>query len=133
MGRLFDDAFNDFVAPLGGSAEASSTRSWMPAVDIAETDAELVFHLEVPGLSKEDLEITVENNVLGISGERRFEDEENRERYHRIERAYGRFSRAFSLRADVDTDRISARIDNGVLTVKLPKAEKARPRRIDIK
>jgi HSP20 family protein len=130
MSRLFDDAFNDFLVPL---KEDVSTRSWMPPVDIHETDDALVLHAEIPGLSKDDLEITVEKNVLTIAGERRFEKDVKEENYHRRERSYGRFSRAFSLPSNVQADKVDASVKDGVLHLVLPKAEEAKPRKIAIR
>jgi HSP20 family protein len=130
MSRIFDDAFNDFLVPL---KEDVSTRDWMPPVDIRETDEALVLNAEIPGLSKEDIEITVEQNVLTISGERRFEKDVKEESYHRRERVYGRFSRAFSLPANVQAAKVDATVKDGLLTVVLPKAEESKPRKVTIR
>lgn len=129
--RLFDQAFNDFVSPLTPSEEVAD-RAWMPAVDINETDEALTLTAELPGMSKQDVDITLENNVLTFGGERRFEKDDKRDNYHRIERAYGRFSRSFSLPSNVDGSRIEAHFDNGLLRVVLPKSEAARARKIEI-
>src|SRR4026208_1533331 len=88
--RLFDRAFSDFLAPV--NEDAVSTRRWMPAVDIKETAEALTFSAELPGLSKEDVQITLENNVLTIAGERKFEKDVKEENYHRLERSYGSFA-----------------------------------------
>lgn len=130
IGRLFDEAFNDFLVP---AQENVSTRDWMPPVDIRETEEALILHAEVPGLTKEDLEITVEQNVLTIAGERRFEKDVKEESYHRRERVYGRFSRAFSLPANVRADKVEATVQDGMLTVSLPKAEESKPRKVAIR
>ncbi len=132
VSRLFDQAFDEFLSPLSGSEELSS-RGWLPPVDIRETDEALTLHAEIPGLTKDDVNITLENNVLTISGERKFEKDAKKDNYHRIERAYGAFSRSFSLPANVRTDQVRASFQDGVLTVSLPKAEEAKPRRIEIK
>lgn len=132
MSRFFDQAFDEFLSPLAGSEELSS-RGWLPPVDIRETDEALTLHAEIPGLTKDDVNITLENNVLTISGERKFEKDAKKDNYHRIERAYGAFSRSFSLPANVRTDQVRASFKDGVLTVSLPKAEEAKPRRIEIK
>ncbi len=132
MSRFFDQAFDEFLSPLAGSEELSS-RGWLPPVDIRETDEALALHAEIPGLTKDDVNITLENNVLTISGERKFEKDAKKDNYHRIERAYGAFSRSFSLPANVRTDQVRASFKDGVLTVSLPKAEEAKPRRIEIK
>lgn len=131
MSRFIDEAFNDFVSP--GSLDAASTRPWMPAVDIEETEDALTLYVEIPGLSKDDVQLTLENNVLTISGERRFDQERKGSNYHRVERAYGKFSRAFSLPTNVDTEKVKAGFDNGVLAVTLPKTDAAKPRRISIR
>jgi HSP20 family protein len=93
---------------------------------------ELVLKAELPDLRKEDVSVTVENNVLTVSGERKFDQEVKKEQYHRIERAYGTFSRSFTLPATVDASRIAAEFKHGVLTVRLPFREEARPRTVDI-
>jgi len=132
LDRLFDQAFNEFVAPESRSGVAS-TLDWMPAVDIRESDDALTLFVEIPGLSKDDVSITLEKNVLTISGERKFEKDVEKESYHRIERAYGSFSRSFSLPANVQTAKVDASFVDGVLTVTLPKSEEAKPRQIEIK
>ena len=132
MNRLFDGAFNDFLAPVGES-EAYSTRAWMPPVDIRETEGELVLSAELPGLAKKDIEITVEDHVLTLSGERTFEKDVERENYHRLERSYGKFSRSFSLPRNVRTDKVNATFADGVLHIALPKTEESKPRKIDIR
>ena len=131
MSRLFDDSFNHFLAPINSSEELSG--KWLPPVDVRETDEALTLVAEVPGLSKDDVSITLENNVLTISGERRFEKDAEKESYHRIERAYGTFSRSFTLPANVESDKAKATFENGVLSIALPKSEEAKPRKIAIK
>ncbi len=131
MSRLFDDSFNHFLAPISSSEELSG--KWLPPVDVRETDEALTLTAEVPGLSKDDVSITLENNVLTISGERRFEKDAEKESYHRIERAYGTFSRSFTLPANVESDKAKATFENGVLSIALPKSEEAKPRKIAIK
>jgi HSP20 family protein len=129
--RLFDRAFSDFLAPA--SEDAVSTRRWMPAVDIKETAEALTFSAELPGLTKEDVQITLENNILTIAGERKFEKDVKEENYHRLERSYGSFARSFTVPGNVSFDRVDASFANGVLHVVLPKAEEAKPRKIEIK
>lgn len=131
MSRLFDDAFNDFLAPVAGR-EDTRAGAWMPAVDIRETADSLVFHAELPGMTKDQVELTLENNILTLKGERQFERDEERESYHRIERGYGTFNRTFALPANVKTDDVKASFDNGVLTIELPKIDEAKPRRVQI-
>jgi HSP20 family protein len=132
LDRLFDQAFNEFLTPEARTG-VSSTLDWMPAVDIKESDEALTLYAEIPGLSKDDVSITLEKNVLTISGERKFEKDVEKENFHRIERAYGSFSRSFSLPANVQTDKVDASFGDGVLTVILPKSEGAKPRQIEIK
>ncbi len=132
FGRLFDESFNDFLSPLGGT-RVSSTLDWMPAVDIKETDEALTIFAEIPGLTKDNVSITMENSVLTISGERKFEKDVEKENFHRIERTYGSFSRSFSLPTNVATEKADASFKDGVLTVTLPKTDEAKPRKIAIK
>lgn len=125
--RLFDTFFNQ-----EGQNEEVSNRTWTPAVDIQETEEGYRLHAELPGLTKADINITLENNVLRLSGDRKFEKDVKKESYHRIERAYGTFTRSFALPQQVDSEKVQAAFDNGVLTITVPKAEKARPRKIEI-
>lgn len=120
----------DVVAPFLWSNETQ--RTWMPPVDVRETDEAYLVAAELPGVSKEDVEITVENNVLTLRGERKWQAESNGESFHRVERSYGRFTRTFTLPRTVRPDDVEARFDDGVLYLTLPKAEEARPRRIAI-
>jgi len=131
LDRLFDRAFSDFLAPVGD--DAVSTRRWMPAVDVRETADALTFSVELPGMKKEDVHITLENNVLTISGDRKFEKNVDGENFHRVERSYGSFARSFTVPGNVSYEGIDAKFENGVLNVVLPKAEEAKPRRIEIK
>lgn len=130
--RLFDQAFNDMVGNLEGSEE-TARHNWMPPVDIRETEDALLLTAELPGLSKDDVEITIEDHVLSLRGERKLEKDLQKESYHRIERAYGSFSRTFSLPTNVRTDEVNASFRDGVLHVEIPKAEEAKPRKITIK
>lgn len=130
--RLFTQMLED-VWREPGETEEVSNRRWAPAVDIRETPEALFLNAEVPGLDKNDISITVENSVLTIAGERKFEQETQEETYHRMERSYGMFSRSFTLPANVRGDQVEATFTNGVLSVRLPKAEESKPRKIDIK
>jgi HSP20 family protein len=123
--RLFDTFFNE-------AGEDLTTRTWTPPVDIQETDDSYRIQAELPGLTKDDIQITLENNVLRLSGERKFEKDVKKENYHRVERTYGTFSRAFALPTQVSPDKVEAKFDSGVLTIVVPKAEQAKPRRIAI-
>ena len=123
--RLFDTFFND-------AGEDLTTRTWTPPVDIQETDDAYRIHAELPGLTKDDIQITLENNVLRLSGERKLEKDVKKENYHRIERTYGTFSRSFALPTQVSPEKVEAKFENGVLSIVVPKAEQAKPRRIAI-
>lgn len=123
--RLFDTFFADNGEDLG-------SRTWTPPVDIQETDDAYRIQVELPGLKKEDVQITLENNVLRLSGERKFEKETKQENYHRIERSYGMFSRSFALPTQVSSDKVEAKFEEGVLSIVVPKAEQAKPRKINI-
>ncbi len=102
-------------------------------VDITEDDKEYLIKAELPEIKKEDVKITVQNNVLAISGERKYEKEEKDKKYHRVERAYGSFLRSFTLPEDADGSKVAAEYKDGILTVHLPKSEKAKPKSIDVK
>ncbi len=128
MNRLFGEAF-----PTSRTGdEAPSLAAWAPPVDITETPDQLVFQVELPGFSQDDLRLRAENGVLTLEGERKFEKESEKKAYHRVERAYGRFVRAFSLPVNVDADKINATLVDGILTVELPKREEAKPKSIPI-
>ena len=108
-------------------------RGWVPPVDIYESDDhEVVIKAELPEMKREDISLTFENNVLTLSGERRMEQETRRERFQRVERHYGSFSRSFTLPATIDASRISASYKDGVLTVRLPQRDEAKPKQIEV-
>ncbi len=123
-------AFEDMMNRL--FAEPAGTRPWTPAVDIAETDNELVLKADVPGVKLEDINIEVENGTLSLSGNRSYSTEENKGGYHRQERFYGSFHRAFVLPETVDLEKVAAGYENGVLTITMPKKEIAKPRTIKV-
>jgi HSP20 family protein len=125
--RLFDTFFGN--EPRG---EDLTRQAWSPAVNIEETEGAYLIEAELPGLTKDDVQITLENNVLRLSGERKLDKDVKRDNYHRIERSYGSFSRTFALTQQVDAEKVQATFANGVLTVTVPKAEQARSRRIEI-
>src|SRR5204863_826710 len=112
--------------------EESSLTAWAPAVDIYETEHELVVKADLPDIDPKDLDIRVENNILTIRGERKFEKKVNEENYLRVERAYGSFARSFTLANSVNSDAIKADYQNGVLTLTIPKKEEAKPKQIKI-
>jgi HSP20 family protein len=113
--------------------EAMIVAEWAPLVDIAEDDKEFLVKAELPEMKKEDVKVSVEDGVLSISGERKFEKEEKNKKYHRIERSYGNFLRTFSLPEGADASKVSADFKDGVLTVHLPKNEKAKAKAIEVK
>jgi len=117
---------------LERSAEESNLTSWAPAVDIYETEHELVVKADLPEVDPKDLDIRVENNILTIRGERKFEKKVNEENFLRVERAYGSFSRSFSLANTVNSEAIKADYQNGVLTLTIPKREEAKPKQIKV-
>ncbi len=128
------DTFNRFFSNLRprsveGWEEAGG--NWSPAVDIMETEGEMVFHVEVPGFEKDDIDISLTNGVLSISGERQFEEETGRN-YRRVERFYGKFFRSFQLPTTVDAANIKANLKSGILTLTLPKRDEAKPRQIPV-
>jgi HSP20 family protein len=115
-----------------GKDESMALVEWVPVVDVMETDEEFQISAELPGVEKKDVKLSVENGVLLISG-RREQEEEKGKRYHKIERAYGSFARSFTMPDVVDEQKVTAEFKNGVLTVRLPKSEKARPKSIEVR
>jgi HSP20 family protein len=126
MNRLFDNA----LQPWPG--DSNGTTHWTPATDIYETENELVVTLDLPGVDPKMVDIRVENSVLTIRGERHFEETQNKDSFHRVERSYGAFARSFTLSSSVDADKIRANYKAGVLNITLPKAEAVKPKRIQI-
>ena len=117
----------------GGREEAMTLAEWAPLVDIIEEEKEYRIKAELPEVSKPDVKVTVQDDVLTIAGERTFEKEDTGRKYHRVERAYGSFARSFTLPEDADAAKVSADFKDGVLIVHLPKSEKARPKSIEVK
>ena len=131
LSRLMDEAFGAFpTAHSNGDAVGSA---WTPNVDIREDKDHITITMDVPGVRPEDVKVSLENQVLTVAGEKHAIQQEQDERWHRWERHYGRFERTFTLPSTVDAERIEATTDNGVLTLRLPKIEKARPREIQVK
>ncbi len=127
MDRLFNDTFDRFFEDTG----TRSNGTWSPSVDVSETETEILFTAECPGLEKDEIDISVNDGRLSISGERQFTEEE-KTKHHRVERWYGKFHRSFLLPKSADAEKISAHLKNGVLTVTLPKKEEAKPRQIPV-
>jgi HSP20 family protein len=125
INRVFNDV-------LGRSSEESNLTTWAPAVDIFETEHELVVKADLPDIDPKDLDIRVENNILTIRGERKFEKKVDQDNYLRVERVYGSFARSFSLANTVNTEAIKADYQNGVLTLSIPKREEAKPKQIKV-
>jgi len=133
LNRLVDEAFRNWPG-LAATEETPLVGNWLPPVDILEDKDAVRIAAELPGVKAEDVKISMENNVLTIRGEKRFERREGAEdRGHRLERAYGAFERSFTVPASVDAEHIEAKYEQGVLTVTLPKVERAKPRQISIK
>lgn len=124
-------ARGDIERLLNGEGQSAAAQ-WIPPMDVAETQDELICHLEVPGMTREDLEIRIEENVITISGEKRQTQQVEKDGLRHVERRFGRFERSMTVPANVDAERAQARYDNGILTVTLPKTEKSKPRRVSI-
>ena len=124
------ERFGNFPGRLWESP--ASTTAWNPAVDIFENDNEVVVKAELPGMEAKDIDVKLENNVVTLRGERRFEKEAKEENYHRVEREYGAFSRVFSLPVTVNPDKVTAEYKDGVLKIVLPKKEEIKPKPIKI-
>ena len=129
LNSVLDEAFSNWPFQQEGG---SITASWYPACDVFEDKDAVKIVAELPGVKAEQVKLSLENNLLTIRGEKTQEAEERRERVHRYERSYGSFERAFVLPSTVDGDKISAQYENGVLTILVPKAERARPREIPV-
>jgi HSP20 family protein len=113
--------------------ESLTVADWMPTVDISETDGEYVIKAELPEVKKDDVKVTLEDGILTIQGERRREKDEKTTKYHRVERSYGSFARSFSLPDQVDENGVKADYKDGMLNLRIPKSEKAKPRAIEVK
>jgi len=127
MNHVFDNVF-------GGTLHRAETRrwDWAPAVDISEVGDNVEIRAEIPGVSEEDVHVSVTDDVLTLRGEKKQDSSEDRGSFHRVERSYGSFQRTFTLPKDLQTENITATFKNGVLTVSIPKAEKAKPKEIEI-
>lgn len=127
VNRLFNTFFDTPVTAGEGVG-----RRWIPAMDLVEAEDHYVLRADLPGLGEDDVSIEVEDDVLTVSGERKAEHEERNEGYHRVERAYGTFSRSLTLPEGVDPEAVEARFDRGVLEVRIPKPEQRKPRKVAI-
>jgi HSP20 family protein len=119
--------------PVDTGAEAMTFAEWSPSVDLSEDDKEWCIKADLPDVKKEDVTVTVENGVLRLTGERKFEKEEKDKKYHRVECAYGNFLRCFVLPDGADGSKAVAEYKNGVLKVRVPKTEKAKPKTVEVK
>jgi HSP20 family protein len=124
--------FNDFARPEGAAQESLAVGNFVPACDIYEDEHKLLLKLEVPGINQNDIDVRLENQTLTVKGERKFENEEKEENFHRIERRFGSFVRSFTLPVSVDTATVTAKYDNGVLSIQLAKKEAAKPKQVKI-
>lgn len=133
MNDRLNRMFGRSVTGQGDGREAMTLADWTPAVDVSESDNEYVIKADLPHVKKDDVKVTVQEGILSIQGERKKEEEKKGEKIHRVERAYGRFVRTFSLPDYVDESKVSADFKDGVLIVHLPKSEKAKPKAIEVK
>ncbi|HTP21675.1 MAG TPA: Hsp20/alpha crystallin family protein [Solirubrobacteraceae bacterium] len=129
MNRLFGTIFD---TPTLRNGRHASLRSWIPAMDVTENDSEYILKADLPGLSDGDVNVELDDNVLRISGERKSEHEESKAGYHRVERAFGRFSRSLRLPEGVTAEGVQANFDNGVLEVHIQKPEQRKPQKVEI-
>jgi len=132
MQNEMNQAFASIFGPRSCYRRTEDTGNWNPDVDIVEDKDKVSVSVDLPGLDKEDIKVGVEDNVLTITGERKFEKEDEQKNYHHMERAYGSFSRTFSLPNTVAGDKIKANYKNGVLNIELPKVEEVKPKEIPI-
>lgn len=131
MNRLFSTFF-DTPTARGGNGGGAVTRRWIPAMDLIEAGEHFVLKADLPGMTEEDVNVELENNVLTISGERKTELEDKHEGYYRLERSSGAFTRSLTLPEGIDAGAVAATFDNGVLEVRIPKPEQAKPKRVQI-
>ncbi len=131
---LQDDMNRLFMSNLaqGDDREGFMSGAWSPSVDIFENEDKLFLEAELPGMNRDDIELSIENNVVTLKGERKFEKKAEGDNYHRVERSYGSFTRSFSLPHTVTSEGVNAEFNNGVLRVSLPKREETKARKIEI-
>jgi HSP20 family protein len=127
MNRLFG-----FAPEWPDWQENFTLKAWAPACDIYETDAAVIVKAELPEVKREDVKVSIENNVLTLTGERKLEEETKRDNYHRVERNYGQFLRSFTLPNNIDPAQITAEFQNGMLNITLPKRAEAKPKEIEV-
>jgi HSP20 family protein len=132
MNRLFDDFFGRSAGSIGPATRTEWEEAWSPSVDVSETKDNVIVNAEIPGMSKEDVKVTVQDNILTLSGEKKQEKEEKNGSYHRIERSYGSFRRSFTLPTFVQADKVKAAYKDGILKITLPKTEEVKSKEIPI-
>ena len=130
--NLQDEMTRLFIGTAPRGREEMAGGSWIPSVDIYEDQDKLILEADLPGLKREDFEISVENNVITLKGERKFEKKVEGDNYHRVERSYGGFTRSFTLPQSVTAEGATADFENGILRVSLPKREETKARKIEI-
>jgi HSP20 family protein len=126
------DRMNRLFRESQGSEESLTTSSFAPPVDVYEDEHNVTLKIEVPGIDQQDIDVRIENNVLTVHGERKFEKEEKEENFRRVERQYGSFTRTFTLPTTVDAEKVSANYDKGILKIALPKKAEAKPKQIKV-
>jgi len=131
--KLFDSFNNRFGLKSSKEDEDFANAVWSPLTDIREDEDKYSLHLDLPGVKKEDVKITFNNGQIAISGERNFEKEEKNSKYHHVERAFGKYYRAFNLPEKILEDKIDAEFKDGILKITIPKAEEAKPKQIEVK
>ncbi len=129
MNKIFED---NFLGRKSSNDEELSSGLWSPSVDIYETESDIVLKAELPEVNQKDIKINIEDNVLTLKGERKFEKETKEENYHRMERSYGSFSRSFTLPGSINKDNVKASYKNGVLKITMPKKEESKPKQISV-
>jgi HSP20 family protein len=129
LNRLFR---RNWLRPVEGKESVAEGGTWAPAVDIYETDEAYAVEADLPGIDPKNIDVSVEDGVLNLRGERKLEKEVKEENYHRVERAYGMFSRSIRLPADVDAENVKASYDNGLLKITVPKTAEAKPKSIPV-
>jgi HSP20 family protein len=127
MNRLFRESYGP-----EGREESLTTSTFAPPVDVYEDEHNVTLKIEVPGIDEKDIDVRVENNVLAVHGERKFEKEEKEENFRRVERQYGSFTRTFTLPTTVDAEKVSANYEKGILKITLPKKAEAKPKQIKV-
>ena len=131
--NLFDRYSKTLNWPKPANQEVMTTGDWAPRVDITENETEFMIKADIPEIKKEDIKISVDDGIVKISGERKQEKEEKNKKFHRVERFYGNFMRSFILPDNIDETKIDASFKDGVLNLKLPKTDKAKPKAIEVK